>query len=351
MVGVALLVTVVPRFLPERTELHSRREEEGITRWSRGRADFVYRLPQGCDLAGSRVGAAELESEDLELVRISRESALLAPVSADEELEEGDYLTFRGDADAMEEVAERCGFEEAAPAHTLQGPFQLREAVLQEGSPLAGERVGDVNFPDRYGALVTGVFRHGSAVRKEPQDILLRPGDTLLLETTEGFARAYASSQDFYLVGGELDGELESFVFWKPTRAKWGMAILAAVIGLAVLDLAHISVAALGGAILIVASGSLTPGEARSAVDWTVLLVIGAALGIGGAMESSGAAELIGNGVVALGRPYGPMVVLASLLFAGSILTGLITNNAAVALLFPVAVSVAGSIPVPSSSP
>ncbi|MDX1647936.1 MAG: SLC13 family permease, partial [Longimicrobiales bacterium] len=346
IVGIGLLVVVVPRYLPERSELHRRREEEGITRWSRGQADYVYRVPAGCEIVGLEIQDAKLDSEDLELVRISRESALLAPVSADETLEEGDYLTFRGDADAMERVAERCDLRSADPGHDLQGPFQLREAVLQEGSPLAGERVKDVNFPDRYGALVTGVFRHGSAVRKEPRDILLRPGDTLLLETTGGFARAYASSQDFYLVGGDPEGELDSFIFWKPTRAKWGVAVLAAVIGLVVFDLVHISVAALGGATVMVATGFLTPGEARNAVDWTVLIVIGAALGIGSAMESSGAADLIGNGIVTLAEPYGPMIVLAAILFACSILTELITNNAAVALLFPVAISVAGSLEV-----
>ena len=346
LIGVALLVIVVPRFLPDRTELHSRREEEGITRWSRGQADYVYRVPEGCDFTDRRVDETGLGDEDLELVRISRESALLAPVSSDETLEEGDYLTFRGDQDAMERLADRCGFEAADPGHYLQGPFHLREAVLQEGSPLTGERVGDVNFPDRYGALVTGVFRHGSAVRKEPREIRLRPGDTLLLETTEGFARAYASSQDFYLVGGDLEEEMGAFVLWKPTRAKWGMAILVAVIALAVLDILHISVAALMGAFLLVASGSLTPREAREAVDWTVLIVIGAALGIGSAMQSSGAAELMGSGIVGLARPYGPHAVLASVLFACSILTVLVTNNAAVALLFPVAISVAGSLGV-----
>ncbi|MDX1578483.1 MAG: SLC13 family permease, partial [Gemmatimonadota bacterium] len=342
-VGIALLVTVAPRFLPEREELHTRREGEGIMRWSRGQADHVCRVPGDSPLVGRTVKEADLEAGDLDLVRISRESALLAPVSDDETLARGDYLTFRGDDEVMAKLVERYGLEAADPEHRLRGPFQLREAVIPEGSPLAGELVEETEFPDRYGALVTGVFRHGSAVREEPDEIRLRPGDTLLLETTERFARAYASSPDFYLVGGDLQ-EPEPFALWKPTQAQWGIAILVAVIALAVAGVTHISVAALGGAVVMVAAGFLPPGEAREAVDWSVLIVIGAALGIGEAMEASGAAELVGNGVVALGRPLGTLGVLAAVLFSCSLLTVLITNNAAVALLFPVAVSAAGSV-------
>ncbi len=345
VVGIGLLVTVVPRFLPRRESLHEQRRREGVIRWSRGEADHLYQVPAQSAVIGRTVGDVGLDSGELEVVRITRESGLVAPVGEDETIREGDYLTFRGPDEEMDETARRSGLDPVENLRHLElkGPFQLREAVIPEGSPLASERVSSANFPDRYGAVVTAVIRHGRPVGEDPRRVVLRPGDTLLLEATEGFGRAYAATRDFYLVGEEPGEELESAPLWRPTRGKWGMLILLGVIGLAVAEVVHISVAALSGALVMVCTGFLSPGDVHRSIDWSVLVVIGAALGLAAAMQTSGAAELVARGLVHLGAPLGSYGVLAATLLACSILSALITNNAAVALLFPMAISTAAA--------
>jgi len=93
----------------------------------------------------------------------------------------------------------------------------------------------------------------------------------------------------------------------------------------------------------MVALRLVSPAEARRSVDWSVLLVIGAAIGLGRALEVSGAAQWVGQGIVTLGQPLGGMGILAATLAACMLFTLTITNNAAVAIIFPVAVSAATS--------
>jgi di/tricarboxylate transporter len=93
----------------------------------------------------------------------------------------------------------------------------------------------------------------------------------------------------------------------------------------------------------LLAFSVIEPGEARKSVDWTVLIVIGAALGLGKAMEVSGAAEMIGNWMVEMTSAYGSRAVLAGIVIVTAVLTEVITNNGAVALMFPIVLSVAES--------
>lgn len=133
----------------------------------------------------------------------------------------------------------------------------------------------------------------------------------------------------------------------EPDPATWhrwlSVGVLATVVIVAALGVVHIAWAAAVGAILLLVARVVTPTEAKEAIGWEVLIVIAAALGIGRAMEASGAAELIGSGIVDLTAAFGPIGLLAGVIIASSFLTQLITNNGAIALVFPVAVSVAAA--------
>jgi di/tricarboxylate transporter len=126
-------------------------------------------------------------------------------------------------------------------------------------------------------------------------------------------------------------------------RLRLAVAVILGIVGIVGSGLLHIAVAGPIGAFVIVAAGILSPGEAREAVDWNVIIVIGAALGFGQAMEASGAAQLLGRGIVDATTALGPYGILAGLVLATALLTNIVTNNGAVALMFPVALSVAES--------
>ncbi len=126
-------------------------------------------------------------------------------------------------------------------------------------------------------------------------------------------------------------------------RMWLAIAVLVAVVLLAATGAAPIAWAGLGGALVLMVGGVVSPREARNAVGWEVLIVIAAALGLGRAMEASGAAALIGRGIIVASQPFGPVGVLAGVIIATSLLTQLITNNGAIALVFPIALSVAAT--------
>jgi di/tricarboxylate transporter len=180
------------------------------------------------------------------------------------------------------------------------------------------------------------VHRHGERIQSKVGDIVLRPGDVLLLLAPPGFARSFRDSTDFYLVS-----EVEESAPLRHHRAAISFAILAAVVGLTALGVVPIVTAALGGAMAAIAVGCLSPGDARRSIDASVLIVIAGSLGIARALEHTGAAAGVGRLVVQAGEGFGPIGILAAVYLVTMVLTEVITNNAAAALVFPVALAVA----------
>ncbi|MEJ2541806.1 MAG: SLC13 family permease [Gemmatimonadota bacterium] len=221
---------------------------------------------------------------------------------------------------------------------------ELREVVIPEGSILTDDTVEHADFPGRYGATVISIIRHGAEMDEDPEKVILHRGDTLFLAGSPGFGDVFQEEREFLMVGREMVGkELDEESLWQPSAAKVGLLILALVVALATTGIMHISVAGLLGAVAMVAMKLVTPAEARKAVDWSVLIVIGAAIGLGHALEVTGAAVWLGKGIVALGAPLGAMGILAAALLACMFFTLTITNTAAVALIFPVVLSAATS--------
>ncbi|HKK09044.1 MAG TPA: SLC13 family permease [Gemmatimonadota bacterium] len=341
LLGLVYLLVVAPRLLPDRSEAQA--DAETAREYL---SEMALSAPS--PLIGRTVEEAGLRHlPGLFLVRIERETGIVAPVGPGERLAAGDHLTFAGLAATIVDLRRFRGLEPAAgvepgerhPAPADGEALELHEAVVSPGSPLVGTSIRETSFRARYNAVVIAVHRHGERIEKRIGDIVLRPGDTLMLEAAAGFDRAFRDSTDFYLVSRVDDSTA-------PRYGRQGMAagILAAVVVLAATGLVPITLAAAGGGLAMVVSGCLTVGEAKRAVDWSLLVVIGSALGIAVAMERSGAAEILARGVLDASMGLGPVGVLAGVFAATLVVTELITNNAAAALMFPVALSVAGDL-------
>jgi len=386
VIGLAYVIVVAPALTPERADIRVEEENE--------RADLIeIELAPGSPLVGETVQDANLKLlPGLTLVRIDRGTEEIAPVHADEPLRAGDRLLFTtspmgGDEDsdaaitaadlessADGDVAGQLEDYERVPpsphrdldlsafpglrlAYTdveRDEERELHQVVVREGSSLIGERIETVPFRRRFGAALTGIRRGGERLQPPFSDLSVRPGDVLLLDTRPGFRGTHETAEEFFVTseaGGEVDKtEEEARKQREQMRPHGGggqlrlaVAVILGIVGLAGSGLLHIALAGSLGAFLIVAAGILSPGEAREAVDWNVLLVIGAALGLGQAMEASGAAQMIGEGIVGATQGLGPYGLLAGLILATALLTNIVTNNGAVALMFPIALSVAES--------
>lgn len=380
-VGLVYVIFVAPSLLPARADI---RDEEEAERAALVEVEVAMDSP----LVGTTVDEAQLNLlPGLTLVRIQRGAEGIAPVGLDETLQPGDRLLFAPsgmEAPPTVESAKTTGAEgdlpetirnaeqmEAVPRPELglrafpglrlayadisrEEEREQHQVVVREGSSFIGERVDTIPFRERFGAALTGLRRDGERLEPPFDAVRLRPGDVLLLDTQQGFRGAYERSPEFFVTseaGGEenktareAQAQREDMRPQRGGRSLWlAVAVLVGVVALVGTGALHIAVAGPLGAIVLVAAGVLTPGEARKAVDWSVLLVIGAALGIGEAMEASGAARMIGEGIVEVAAGWGPRGLLAGLILATAVLTNIVTNNGAVALMFPVALSVVES--------
>jgi di/tricarboxylate transporter len=195
---------------------------------------------------------------------------------------------------------------------------------------MIGKSIRESRFRTYYGAAVLAVARGQRRISGKIGDVVLEPGDVLLLEASPQFVRNRRRSGDFFLVS-----TLEHAAVRRPERVWMGLGILVAMVGLAALQVLSILTASLCGALAMIATRCCTMTEARRSIDWSILLVIGAALGIGAALDKSGAAAAIAEGLLGVAG-QNELWALAAVYLATMLCTELITNNAAAVLMFPI---------------
>lgn len=339
IVGLILVALLAPRLLPDR--------ESPRSRLSAAERDFVVHMIVGEDggLHGRTVEDAGLRSlQGVFLVEIQRDREPIAPVTPTTLLREGDHLLFVGQARLVADLRNLPGLRSAESPHLadLETPaHQLVEVVLGTASPLLGRTPKEVGFRGLYDAAIVGIHREGQPVAAKFGEVKLRLGDTLLLLADAGFQGRWRDRPDF-LVISPLDG---------PRLPLDGRAILALAVTLGVVvaagsGLVPILHAALAGAFLMIATRAISTREARNSIDFDVLLVIAGAFGVAAAIEQSGLAMLIGHGVVEATLGLGWRWTLLGVVLATMILTEFISNNAAAALMFPIALATASEVGV-----
>jgi di/tricarboxylate transporter len=333
VVTAAVVILMAPRLLPERVSVMEQIGDDE----RRYLVELELRDPS--PLIGQSVEGAGLRHlPGLFLVRIERSTGAISPVGPGERLQLGDRLTFAGVVDTIVDLKKFRGLVPAAQDQSAREDQQwsMHEAVVAEGSPLVGQNIRDAGFRGRYSAAVLAVHRHGERVESKIGDIVLRPGDVLLIEAPPAFARSFRNSTDFYLVS-----EVEDSAPPLHQRSGWASIILASVVLLAATGLVPIVLAALGGAGAAVALRCISPGDAHRTINLSVLGVIGASLGLAKALEKRGVAAAVADLLVEAGQGLGPLGVLAAVYLATMLLTELISNNAAAALIFPVGIAAA----------
>jgi len=296
-------------------------------------------------LAGKTIEQAGLRHlEGVFLAEIDRAGYILPAVSPQEQLRPGDRLVFVGVIDSVVDLQRIRGLVPATDqVFKLDSPRSARcliEAVVSNTFPLAGKTIRDGRFRSIYNAAVIAVARNGERLRIKVGDIVLRPGDTLLLEAHPSFADQQKNSRDFFLVS-----RLENSNPLRHERALVALAILLAMVLVVTFGLLGLLQAALLAAGLMIITRCCTTTQARRSIDWEVLLAIAASFGISGALETTGAAQTIAETVIGLAGGHA-WLTLAVVYAVTLIATELITNNAAAALMFPLALATSRSLDV-----
>jgi di/tricarboxylate transporter len=337
LVGLTALILFAPSLIPERRPARQELDEEF--------REFVVNMLVGVGgpMDGRSVADAGLRHlQGVFLVEIERDGDLIAPVTPATVLHGGDRLTFVGKADLIVDLQAMRGLALAERVHT-GGLDTARhtyfEAVVGEVSPLVGRTLKEVSFRGRYQAAVVAIHRAGHRVKAKLGEVKLRVGDTLMILADPGFRGRYRDRNDFLLVS-RLGGAPPV-----ATRRAWIVfTVTVGIVGGAALGLLPILHLSLLGALALVATGVLTPSEARRSVDMNVIVVIAAAFGLGAAMTSSGLASMLAGGLVDALGSFGRTGVLLGLVVATIVLLSVITNNAAAVLMFPIAASAATTL-------
>jgi len=296
-------------------------------------------------LVGRSIESAGLRHlPGLFLADIDREGSAIPAVSPREILRAGDRLLFVGIVESIVELQRIRGLVPATEdVFHLKAPRPQRcliEAVVSNTNPLVGMTIRDSRFRSRYNAVVVAVARNGQRLHQKIGDVVLQLGDVLLVEAHSSFAEQQRNSRDFFLVS-KID---ES----NPRRHELTLLAVGLLVGMVVIvSLGWVSMflAALAVAGLMLATRCLSVESARNSIDWQVLLAIAASFAIGAALEKTGAARQIAESTIALAGGS-PWVSLGLVYLVTLVVTELITNNAAAALMFPFALATAQQLGV-----
>lgn len=334
-VGLAYITVMARWLLPDRTG-------KALSPENARDYSVAFQVEAGSPVVGSTIEGAGLRHlPGLYLVEIERDGETIAAVSPETRLRAGDILVFVGVLESVVDLRKIRGLVPAADdqVRKLGGPTsgrRLVEAVVAYNSPLAGKTVREAAFRTRYRAAIIAVHRSGERLSGKIGDIELRFGDTLLLETQPTFLDTYRNDRSFALVS-----QVSSSAPVRHDRGWLAATLLLVMIVSNAFGYTNLLTAGLVCAGAMLATGCLGGPAARRALDINVLLAIAASFSVGKALEITGAAEVLGTTLVEVTAPFGKLGALGGVYLAVMLLTEMITNNAAAALLFPVAMSAA----------
>lgn len=327
IIGFLFMIWVFPRLLPDR------REENMFGNFK----EFTLEVAIASDgpLVGQTVAQAGLRDlKRIYLVEIERAGAIVPAVDSGEPLQAGDRLVFAGDIEAISDLLRIKGIVASANNRepTLAQEHKERrlvEAVISPHSDCINQTIRDSQFRERYGAVVLAVARNGERVAGNLGNTKLKPGDTLLLEARPAFVSRQQYNKDFLLIN-DLNTEAP-----RHSRAYLAWGILLAVIVAASFELLSMLNASLLGAAAMILSGCCSSHQAQKSLDPMVLLTIAASFALGAALYKTGVAQWLAESVVELsgGRPW---LILLLTYVVVSLLTEIITNNAAAILMLPI---------------
>jgi len=336
--GIGYVLTCAPWLLKERkpvmTELSDPRE---------------YTLEMIVEASSPLVGTT-IESAGLRhlpgmyLMEIDRQGHVLPAVSSEAVLEANDRLVFVGIVESVVDLQKIPGLTPATDQlfklDSSRSERCLIEAVVSNSCPFLRMTIREARFRSRYDAAVIAVARNGQRINRKIGDISLQAGDTLLLEGTTAFIESQRNSRDFFLVS-QVAGSAP------PDHERAWISRL--VLALMVLSVATGLLSMLKAAMLAAGCMILTRccrgSDARRSVDWSVLLVIGAGLGIGEAISQSGTAQFLARNIVGLAGEN-PTITLVMIYGITMLFTNMITAKAAAVLFFPIAVAAADKLQV-----
>ena len=339
-VGVAYMMTLGRRLVPDH-------RGQGDLTTSFGLGDYLTDLvlqTESKSIGHSLASAPLVKELNIDVLQIVRAEDTLRP-TPETILREGDVLRIQGDLRTINELKGRAGVTfgmsmKWRDEHLQSTDTRLVEAVVGPSSPLAGKSLTESRLRENYGASVLAIRQHGTLRHGQFENITLMPGDALLIDVPNDQIEHLTQQRVFLVVSR---AGIPRFDWRKGSKA---VAIVIAVVVVAATGLLPIVAAAATGALMMVLSGCVSTEEAYGAIEWNVLFLLAGMLSLGAAMEKTGASTMLADGMIDSVGGLGPLALLAAFFGATMLLTEVMSNNATVALLLPIAITTAQAIDV-----
>ncbi|NPA52247.1 MAG: SLC13 family permease [Aquificae bacterium] len=314
------------------------RREDAVEKFLERKTDYFVEtiVDKNSFLIGKTIKEAKLRNlEGLFLAEIIRKEEKISPVKPTEIIKEGDLLIFVGNTDSIYNLINQNIGISLPKEHIIKSEYlELVEIVISYNSSLINQKVKDTDFRGKYDATIIAIHRNGEKLSGKIGDIVLKPGDLLLVLAGEDFFKRAEDTTDFYIVSkykeiSKIDKKKGNFVFWG----------FLTVIVLSALKIIPLFV----GLILLIASFVLFKigrySDIKKGLDINLVVIAALSLAIGKAMLVTGTADLLASIINSSLQPLGLFGALLGIYLITNILTEFVTNIAAASITFPIAIS------------
>lgn len=333
LIGILFMMLVGKHLLPNRKDV--------ITDFSRKRREYLVevQIRTRSKYIGKSIEEAELRNlKGLFLVEIHRNNHTLTAVAPNTVLKENDILIFAGDTDTIADMIK----SDSGLKLTQVGMFskkahtEVREVVISHNSTLIGKTIKEAYFRGKYDAAIIAVHRNGERISGKIGSVKLEAGDVLLLLSGDDFSERSRDTMDFYPISKIRD--FKKLPGWKVAVLLGGTAL---AIFLSAIGVVKLFIALLILLSVITLLGITNPKDLPKSLDYNLAVIIALSLAIGTAMTKSGVAEMIALFFIQFLKPLGIWGLMFGIYAITSLLAAYITNKAAVAIIFPIAITMA----------
>ena len=349
-IGLIYLAIAAPRLLPDRKGA----DPSKLTGEYR-LEDYVSEIivPPRSSLIGQTLRQSGIQRKfDIDVLEIIHNETHFPQPLADKVLSLGDILIVRGSKDDLLKIKDERGVEIFADVQFSeeqvqeqmeqleQGEEKIAEILILSNSRLVGSTLKDIRFRQRYNATVLAIRRGEELIRERMGKVELKFGDLLLVQGPKESFLGLQTTRELLVLEAK---DVENLRF---DKAWISLAIIAGVILVAAFDILPILVTSLVGVLLMIITGCLKPGEIYGAVRWDIIFLLAGLIPLGTAMDNSGTTEWLAGYLVNFGGHLSGYWQLVLFYAATALLTEILSNNATVVLMLPIAVEVAKSLNV-----
>jgi di/tricarboxylate transporter len=334
--GILYMLLLGQRLIPDRPARQELTDVFGLRSYL-----AELRITPGSALAGRTLGESDLgRNFDLIVLAIIRAGECRPDPSADTVLQVGDALLVEGASEAILKIKDVAGIDIQADAKFSDTNLQdiglhLAEVVLLPRSPFIGRTPKGLQMRERYRIQILAINRRTGIIRSKIAETRLQMGDVLLVQGDPQQIAALQAQNAFDVLGMVESKRFNRQRAWKTI----GIFLASLVVG--ALNLAPLPAAVLSGALLMFVTRCITPEDAYRQVDWKLLILIGSMLGLGVAMQSTGTAEFLADRLIALVGTWHPLWLLTGFFMLTVLLTQPMSNQAAAAVVVPIALHTA----------